>query len=108
VGRQAHGELFDPVAVKALALYPKPNLPEDPGTHTRNFYQTAPGLVVNVKIDGRIDWVHNAKHTMYGRLSIAPRQTNVGAQFFGNGADPIKSDINPRFHAGADEATSGV
>lgn len=98
-GNKIPQNLFDPVAVKAIALYPKPNLPGDPGTHTRNFYQTAPGLVVNDKVDTRVDWAHNTKHSMYGRLSIAPRQNNVGAQYFGGGADFIKSDINPRFHA---------
>jgi Carboxypeptidase regulatory-like domain/TonB dependent receptor len=97
-GNRVPQNLFDPVAVKALALFPKPNLAGDPGTHTRNFYQTAPGLVVNDKIDSRIDWAHSAKHSMYARLSVAPRQNNVGAQYFGNGADSNKSDINPRFH----------
>jgi hypothetical protein len=98
-GNRIPENLFDPVAARVVSLYPQPNLPGDPGTHSRNFFQTAPGVVLNDKYDARIDWAHNAKHSMFGRISMAPRQNNVAALFFGNGADPVKSDINPRFHA---------
>jgi hypothetical protein len=91
--------LFDPVGVKALALYPLPNLPGDPFTRTRNWFDVAPGRVVNDKVDARVDWAHNTVHTLYGRISIAPRQDNISPQYFPGGAEPNKSDINPRFHA---------
>ncbi|MDQ6663823.1 MAG: TonB-dependent receptor [Acidobacteriota bacterium] len=97
-GNKIPGNLLDPVAVKVLSLYPKPNLPGDPFTHARNFYLPAQGVVTNDRFDSRVDWAHNEKHTMYVRFSAAPREDNVAPVFFGNGADPNKSDINPRFH----------
>ena len=97
-GNKIPSNLLDPVALKTVALYPKPNLPGDPFTHARNFYLPAQGIVTNDRFDSRVDWVHNEKHTMYVRFSAAPREDNVAPVFFGNGADPNKSDINPRFH----------
>ena len=89
--------LFDPVAVKVLSLYPKPNTPGAALTNALNFAAQGKTVTTNERFDGRIDWAKSEKWTMFGRFTKA-LQENVAPQFFGNGADTNFSDVNPRSH----------
>jgi hypothetical protein len=97
-GNRIPQSMFDPVAAKVTSMLPLPNLPGDPITHAQNYYETGKGVVTNDRLDARIDWAHNDKHTMYGRMTWAPRQNNVAPLYFNNGLDNVKSDVNPRYH----------
>jgi hypothetical protein len=90
--------LFDPVGVKAVALYPDPTGPGDPITHARNYSATGKGVTTSDRSDIRIDWARSEKHTLYGRYSRAWRQEGLPAagvwQSYGS-TGPISG--NPRY-----------
>jgi len=96
-GNRIPSALFDPVAVRILALYPKPNTQGAPITNALNFAVQGKTATTNERFDGRIDWAKSEKLTMFGRFTKA-LQENVAPQFFGNGADTNFSDVNPRHH----------
>ena len=80
--------LLDPVGQRVAALYPEPNAAGDSLTNSRNFSKAGKFVPTNDRVDVRIDWARNEKHTLYGRFTKA-RQDLVGPTFFGNGADFI-------------------
>ncbi|HLB90150.1 MAG TPA: TonB-dependent receptor, partial [Terriglobales bacterium] len=98
-GNKVPSSLMDPVGQKAAALFPQSNLPGDPVTHANNFFAAGKGSVVNDRMDSRVDWAHNEKHSMYARWSMRMRQNNNVPDFYGNGAAPLafKSDKNPGY-----------
>ena len=96
-GNRIPSAMFDPVAVKVLALFPKPNTQGAAITNALNFAVQAKTVTANERFDGRIDWAKSEKWTMFGRFTKAI-QENVAPQFFGNGADTNFSDVNPRHH----------
>jgi hypothetical protein len=96
-GNRIPGNMFDPVGVRAIALYPAANQAGDPVVQTRNFFGTGKRVTTNDRLDARIDWAHNEKHTFYVRVSKA-WQKNFGPRYFGPQADSNFDDQNPRHH----------
>ncbi len=98
-GNKIPSGLMDPVAQKVAALYPSPTSAGDSITHANNFFGGGKGNVVNDRMDARVDWAHNDKHSMYARWSMRMRQNNNFPDFFKNGSGPIawKSDKNPGY-----------
>ena len=86
---------FDPVAVKAISLYPLPNAPGIAFTHANNFFGTGKTVEDDNRMDIRFDWAHNSKHPFFVRLSKAWEKT-IAPVYFGKGADSNFSDLNPR------------
>ncbi|MEP6538440.1 MAG: TonB-dependent receptor [Bryobacteraceae bacterium] len=86
---------FDPVAVKAVNLYPLPNGPGDLYTAARNFALGGKGVSNNDRMDVRIDWAKSERYTFFARLTKAWQQ-DIVPTFFGNGADSNFGGMNPR------------
>src|SRR5207244_3932801 len=81
-GNQISRELIDPVGVAALSYVPNPNQPGNPVTKALNFYRGAKTITGQNRVDARIDWVRNEKHTIFGRLTERRfKQQNVN--YFG-------------------------
>jgi hypothetical protein len=72
---------FDPVALRAMAFYPQPNQPGDPGTLRNNFYNNGAAKIDTNNFDVRID--HNITDTqrIFGRFS-SRRSFNGPPQLF--------------------------
>ncbi len=87
--------LFSAVGRNVLNLFPQPNAPGDPFTLTRNYNAAGKTVTTNDRVDGRIDWSRNEKHTIFGRFTKA-WQENKAPEFLGGGADTNFSDVNPR------------
>jgi len=96
-GNRIPSNMFDPVGVKAIGLYPAANQPGDPIVLTRNYFSAGKRVTTNDRMDVRIDWAHHEKHTFYTRVSKA-WQKNFGPRYFGPQADSNFDDQNPRHH----------
>ncbi len=94
-GNVIPSSMFNAVGRNVLALFPQANAPGDAFTLGRNFNAAGKTITTNDRVDGRIDWARNEKHTIFGRFTKA-WQENQAPTFFGNGADTNFSDINPR------------
>ncbi|MCX6598740.1 MAG: carboxypeptidase-like regulatory domain-containing protein [Acidobacteria bacterium] len=89
---------FDSVGAKAVEYYPKPNaLPTNAITQANNFFGAGSSITDNQRMDVRIDWARNEKHTMYGRITKA-WQTRKTPRFYGTGADTGSEGDQPRHH----------
>jgi len=88
--------MFDPVALKVIALYPEANTQGQQFTNVNNFAKAGKTTTINDRYDARIDWAKSEKMTIFGRFTKAS-QENVAPVFYGNGADTNFSDVNPRF-----------
>jgi hypothetical protein len=98
-GNRIPSELFDPVALQVMALYPQPNQPGDPVTSAGNFFASGQGKNERDEFDIRVDWARTNVHTLYGRVSFAPRANNLPPELIGNGLDTAFFQKNPRVHA---------
>jgi hypothetical protein len=92
---QIPASLISAVGRNVVNLYPQPNAAGDPFVLTRNFNSAGKTVTTNDRVDGRIDWSRNEKHTMFGRFTKA-WQENKAPEFLGGGADTNFSDVNPR------------
>jgi hypothetical protein len=72
---------FDPVAVRAMAFFPRANLVGDPGTFRNNFYNNGAAKIDTNNFDIRVD--HNLSDTqrLFGRFSYR-RSFNGPPQLF--------------------------
>lgn len=91
--------LIDAVGKKAVGLFPPPNRAGDPMTQANNFFAIGHGDIVNDIVNGRVDWAHNAKHTMFVRWTEGIRINNNVPCFYCNGADTNFSGKNPDYQA---------
>ena len=98
-GNKIPANLINSVGQKVTNLFPMPNLTGDPMTHANNFYGAGPAETVNDHVDGRVDWAHNDKHSMYVRWSQRIRENQPTPDFFGNGATPVLEFSDPGFNA---------
>jgi outer membrane receptor protein involved in Fe transport len=98
-GNMIPARMIDPVAANVLALYPLPNRPGDPITSAGNFFASGTGKNLRDEFDARIDWARSAKHTMYGRVSVAPRASVLPPDLIGNGLTTSFFERSPRYHA---------
>lgn len=87
---------FDPVGVKALALYPQPTSDGDSITHSANF--AAPGQLVSnyYKMDIRSDWVKSERYSLFGRITRGWQEDGIPL-FFKTGGDSTGGEKDPRF-----------
>jgi hypothetical protein len=84
----------DPVALKALAYFPKPNaLPTNPITNVNNFYQQGISLSRNQQMDFKGDHSFSDKIRFTGRYSFG-RSVNDPANKFGI-TDPALAAADP-------------
>jgi len=97
-GNRIPSSLIDPVASQVLALYPLPNRAGDPITAAGNFFASGTGTNVRDEFDARVDWARSPGHTMYGRVSVAPRSGSEPPSLIG-GVQNDFTQINPRGHA---------
>ncbi len=89
---------FDSVGARAVEYYPKPNaLPTNAITQANNFFGAGSSITDNQRMDLRVDWARNEKHTMYGRITKA-WQTRKTPRFYGTGADTGNEGDQPRHH----------
>ncbi len=72
-GNVVPASLFDPVGVKAVALYPQANRAGNAITQALNYSATGKSVNVSDRADIRVDWARSEKHTIYGRFSDAWR-----------------------------------
>lgn len=98
-GNKIPASLTNAVGQKIAALFPSPNLAGDPMTHANNFYGTGEAETVNDHVDGRVDWAHNDKHSMYVRWSQRIRENEPTPDLFGNGSTPVLEYSDPGFNA---------
>ncbi len=73
--------MLDPVGVRTVALYPEPNTPGLPYTHANNYTGAGKKKIFGDRIDVRVDWAHNEKHSLYARLS---RTLSQGSEYPAN------------------------
>ncbi len=79
--------LFNPVGVKMLSLYPLPNRPGQGANQINNFFKQGAGDSTNDKMDTRVDWEQSANHRLFVRWSDRFRQDVTVPCFFCTGAD---------------------
>ena len=94
-GNKIPSNRFDPVGVKALALYPNPTSAGDAFTNNRNFALGGKGVSNNNRMDIRVDWAKSERYTFFARVTKAWQQ-DIVPTFFGNGADSNFGGMNPR------------
>ncbi|MEK7408230.1 MAG: carboxypeptidase regulatory-like domain-containing protein [Acidobacteriota bacterium] len=87
----------DPVAAKVINLYPPANMAGVPLTSFNNYFESGTLKTVNDRYDARGDWAHNAKHTMFARITRAFQDSRAPYLGFGV-ASPTADSINPRYH----------
>lgn len=70
VGNRIPISQLDPAARNIASLYPAPNQPIPVGTYPQNDYYTAtPGTLTTDQGDGRVDYHHSEKDSLYGSIS---------------------------------------
>src|SRR4029453_9143969 len=89
--------LFDPVGEKVTAFYPGANTGGNPVTGALNYFGTGKSVTKQNRVDVRVDWAHNEKHTFYARVTKT-RFESIAPQYFGGGADNGASSVIPRHH----------
>lgn len=97
-GNKVPSGLMDAVGQKVMALFPMPNITGEPITNANNFFGSGSAETINDHVDGRIDWAHSDKHSMYGRWSERIREDEPTPDFFGNGATPVTDTREPGFN----------
>jgi hypothetical protein len=97
-GNVIPSNLINPVGAKVMALFPNPNVAGNAISNTNNFFGSGSAETVNDHVDGRIDWAHNDKRSMYGRWSERIREDEPTPDFFGNGATPVTETREPGFN----------
>lgn len=95
-GNKISATRFDKVGLNVVNLYPAPTADGAKFTHVNNFFGTGTAATRDYRLDSRIDWAHNQKHTLYARATYA-LQNQEPALFFGKGADTGAYADVPRF-----------
>lgn len=89
--------MVNPVGAKVMALLPQPTSSGQAITNANNYYKTGSGNDVNDHVDGRIDWAHTDKHSMFVRWTQRIREDETPACYYCNGADEAGPYINPGY-----------
>lgn len=96
-GNRIPASMFDPVGVKAVALYPEANRTGNAITNALNYSATGKSVNASDRADIRIDWARSEKHTMYGRFSDAWRIEGIPANIWQSLTTTGPISGNPRY-----------
>ncbi len=106
-GNRIPAAMFDPVALKAVALYPKPNQPGAPITNQQNLaIQKVPRSPTD-KVDLKIDHNLSQNRRMFVRYNRF-KQNTAAADFWDNGAAPSDGIMFWGSHNGAADYTQTI
>ena len=86
------------VGQKVMALFPMPNITGEAITNANNFFGSGSAETVNDHVDGRIDWAHSDKHSMYRRWSERIREDKPTPELFQDGRLPVTDTREPGFN----------
>jgi hypothetical protein len=76
--------MFDPVAARAMAFFPKPNFVTNAITNVNNWYAQGVNVGTGMAMDFKADHNFNEKNRITGRLSM-PRGDGAPPNLFGDG-----------------------
>lgn len=91
---------FDPVAVNVLKLFPAPTSDGRTPVRLDNYVQG--GLASRFesnRYDGRVDWVRNEKHSIFGRFTKSPQQSTPPLAF-DTSIENSRYGLGPRWSVG--------
>lgn len=98
-GNKIPSNLLDPVGVKVMSLFPSSTSNGDPITNANNYYKVGSGKATNDWVNARIDWAHNAKHTLAARFTGRVREKATVGCYYCNGADVETGSNDPGWQA---------
>jgi len=96
-GNRIPSSRINRVGKNIVDLYPAPTSDGDAITNTRNFFGADTTRTLDNRMDFRVDWARNEKHTFYTRVTYALQEENAPI-YYGRGADTGGSFSTPRIH----------